>query len=94
MRVSTRTSYGLRALLVLASRYGEGSLPVSQIARKEGLSVPYLEQILNGLQSVQNIVSTRTTLPILSNVLVRAEEKLVALTRAAPAGGPRPTGDP
>src|SRR6476661_4675781 len=31
------------------------------------------EHLLNGLQSVQNIVSTRTTLPILSNVLLRAE---------------------
>ena len=31
------------------------------------------EQIINGLQAVQNIVSTRTTLPILSNVLLRAE---------------------
>jgi len=35
------------------------------------------EQIINGLQAVQNVVSTRTTLPILSNVLLRAEgEKL------------------
>src|SRR5881409_1614133 len=35
------------------------------------------EQLLNGLQAVQNVVSTRTTLPILSNVLLRAEgEKL------------------
>lgn len=31
------------------------------------------DQILIGLQAVQNIVSTRTTLPILSNVLLRAE---------------------
>lgn len=31
------------------------------------------EQILNGLQTVQNVVSTRTTLPILSNVMMRAE---------------------
>lgn len=31
------------------------------------------EQILSGLQAVQNVVSTRTTLPILSNVLMRAE---------------------
>lgn len=30
------------------------------------------EKILDGLQRVQNIVSTRTTLPILSNVLVQA----------------------
>jgi DNA polymerase-3 subunit beta len=35
------------------------------------------EQIINGLQAVQNVVSTRSTLPILSNVLLRAEgEKL------------------
>jgi DNA polymerase-3 subunit beta len=38
------------------------------------------EQILNGLQSVQNVVSTRTTLPILSNVLMRASEGRVEFT--------------
>jgi DNA polymerase-3 subunit beta len=31
------------------------------------------DQIIAGLQAVQNVVSTRTTLPILSNVLIRAE---------------------
>ena len=31
------------------------------------------DQLLSGLQAVQNVVSTRTTLPILSNVLMRAE---------------------
>ena len=38
------------------------------------------EQILAGLQAVQNVVSTRTTLPILSNVLVRAEKDRVEFT--------------
>src|SRR5580765_5977092 len=38
------------------------------------------EQIINGLQAVQNVVSTRTTLPILSNVLLRAEENKLELT--------------
>ncbi|MBI3852502.1 MAG: DNA polymerase III subunit beta [Verrucomicrobia bacterium] len=38
------------------------------------------EQIINGLQAVQNIVSTRTTLPILSNVLLRAEKDRLELT--------------
>src|SRR5687768_2363664 len=38
------------------------------------------EQIMNGLQAVQNVVSNRTTLPILSNVLVRASEGKVELT--------------
>ena len=38
------------------------------------------EQIINGLQAVQNVVSTRTTLPILSNVLLRAEGERLELT--------------
>ena len=38
------------------------------------------EQLINGLQAVQNIVSTRTTLPILSNVLLRAEKDRLELT--------------
>ena len=38
------------------------------------------EQISTGLQAVQNIVSTRTTLPILSNVLLRAEANRLELT--------------
>ncbi len=38
------------------------------------------EQITNGLQAVQNIVGTRTTLPILSNVLLRASGEQVELT--------------
>ena len=38
------------------------------------------DQIITGLQSVQNVVSTRTTLPILSNVLLRATEGKVEFT--------------
>ena len=38
------------------------------------------EQIINGLQAVQNVVSTRTTLPILSNVLLRAENDRLEFT--------------
>lgn len=38
------------------------------------------EALLDGLQKVQNIVSTRTTLPILSNVLLEARDGRVALT--------------
>ena len=38
------------------------------------------EKLLAGLQTVQNVVSTRTTLPILSNVLLRAADGKVHLT--------------
>jgi DNA polymerase-3 subunit beta len=38
------------------------------------------DQLIHGLQSVQNIVSTRTTLPILSNVLLRAGDNKLEFT--------------
>ena len=38
------------------------------------------EQIINGLQAVQSVVSTRTTLAVLSNVLLRAEGNHLELT--------------
>jgi len=38
------------------------------------------DQIIAGLQAVQNVVSTRTTLPILANVLIRAEGSHVEFT--------------
>jgi len=38
------------------------------------------EQLINGLQAVQNIVSSRTTLPILSNTLLRGEDNKLELT--------------
>ena len=38
------------------------------------------EQLLAGLQTVQNVVSTRTTLPILSNVLLQVADGKVRLT--------------
>ncbi len=59
MKFSTRTVYGLRALLVLASRFGEGSLSVSQIAKKEKISTSYLEQILNALKKKGLVKSVR-----------------------------------
>ena len=58
-KFSTRILYGVKAVLVLASRYGEGSLSVSQIAKKEGISVPYLEQILNALKKKGLVKSVR-----------------------------------
>jgi DNA polymerase-3 subunit beta len=38
------------------------------------------EKLLSGLQTVQNVVSTRTTLPILSNVLLQARDGQLRLT--------------
>ena len=38
------------------------------------------EEFISGLMSVQNVVSSRTTLPILSNVLLSAAENRLTLT--------------
>jgi DNA polymerase III subunit beta len=38
------------------------------------------EQLMTGLQAVQNVVSTRTTLPILSNVMLKADADRLELT--------------
>ncbi len=38
------------------------------------------EQLVAGLQSVQNVISSRTTLPILSNVLLQAADGKLVLT--------------
>jgi Rrf2 family cysteine metabolism transcriptional repressor len=59
MKFSTRTLYGLKAILVLAGRHGEGSLSVSQISKKEGISTAYLEQILNSLKKKGLVKSVR-----------------------------------
>lgn len=59
MKFSTRTLYGLKAILVLAGRYGEGLISVSAIAKKESISVHYLEQILNALKKKGLVKSVR-----------------------------------
>ncbi len=59
MKFSTRTLYGLKAVLLLASRFGQGSLSVSQIAKNQGISVAYLEQILNSLKKKGLVKSVR-----------------------------------
>ena len=38
------------------------------------------EKLMAGLQTVQNVVSTRTTLPILSNVLIQAADGQIRFT--------------
>ncbi|MFH1305707.1 MAG: Rrf2 family transcriptional regulator [Candidatus Omnitrophota bacterium] len=51
MRLTTKSSYGVRALINLAMVYDRGeALSVGSVSRKEGLSSDYLEQIFNRLR--------------------------------------------
>ncbi len=51
MKISTKIRYGTRAMLELASHYGEGPLELKEIAKKESISLKYLEQVINPLRS-------------------------------------------
>ena len=46
MKLSTRTRYGLRAILELAENYGQGPLRLRIIAERQEISVKYLEQLM------------------------------------------------
>ena len=59
MKFSTRATYGLKAMLYLADHYGESAVSVSQIAKDEGISAAYLEQILNRIKKKNWVKSVR-----------------------------------
>jgi len=46
VKLSTRTRYGIRALLELAGHFGNEPLQLKAIARCQDISVKYLEQIM------------------------------------------------
>lgn len=59
MKLSAREQYGLRAMIELGHRYGEGPVSLSDVARAQGISFPYLEQIVPLLKDADLIESTR-----------------------------------
>src|SRR5580658_6946254 len=61
MKVSTKTEYGLRCLLLLARQQGQTALSISQIAGQEWLPKHYVQQILSKLRRAGLGASTRGT---------------------------------
>ena len=59
MKVSTRAEYGIRALMDLAQHYGEGPVQSHDIARRQGLPEPYLNQLLVTLRRAGLVQSKR-----------------------------------
>ncbi|MFC1675904.1 RrF2 family transcriptional regulator [Planctomycetota bacterium] len=59
MRLSTRTRYGIRAVLELARNYGNGPLQIKTIAARQKLSPKYLEQLMATLKSAGIVRSIR-----------------------------------
>ena len=59
MRLSTRTRYGIRAILELAQHYREGPLQIRVIAERQDISIKYLEQLMAALKSAGFVRSIR-----------------------------------
>ena len=59
MRLSAREQYGLRAMIELGRRYGDGPVSLSDVAEAQGVSLGYLEQITPLLREANLVESTR-----------------------------------
>ena len=59
MRITALEEYGLRCLLVLAGEGTNGQLSISEIAEKEGLSVPYASKLLSVLRKADLVQAVR-----------------------------------
>ncbi|MCM8831215.1 MAG: RrF2 family transcriptional regulator [Candidatus Omnitrophica bacterium] len=59
MKISTRARYGTRAMLELALRYGNKPILVKDIAKSQGISRLYLEQLIVSLQRAGLIKTIR-----------------------------------
>ncbi|MGB6836646.1 MAG: Rrf2 family transcriptional regulator [Dehalococcoidia bacterium] len=59
MKISTKGDYGVRALVELAHHYGQGPLQSAEIAARQGIPEPYLDQLLTTLRRARFIRSVR-----------------------------------
>lgn len=59
MKISTRTEYGIRVLVVLARRHGDGPVSLAGVAKAEKLPHAYLEQLMRDLRRAGLVIATR-----------------------------------
>ena len=59
MKLSTRSRYGTRLLLDMAQHYNQGPIQLGEIAKRQNISVKYLEQIIIPLKKAHFIESVR-----------------------------------
>lgn len=62
MKLSTKGRYGLKAMVDLAVEYGSSLVSVATLARNQGISEAYLEQLIGLLRKAELITSTRGAL--------------------------------
>ncbi|HEU4322655.1 MAG TPA: Rrf2 family transcriptional regulator [Roseiflexaceae bacterium] len=86
MRISSKGEYGLRALLDLAQRFGEGPIQSRDIHERQGIDENYLNQILILLRKAGLIESLRG--PQGGHRLSRAPGKITVLEALTALEGP------
>ncbi len=59
MKLSTKTTYGTKALLNIASRQGQGPVLLKDVAREEQIPRQYLEQVVTPLRIAGLLNSVR-----------------------------------
>ena len=74
MRISTKGDYGVRALIELSHHYGEGPLQSAEIAARQRIPEPYLDQLLTTLRKAGFIRSVRG--PQGGHALIRRPEEV------------------
>ncbi len=59
LRLSTKVQYGVRAMFEIAKDYKKGPITIKEIAIRQEVSEPYLEQLLNKLRHAGLIKSQK-----------------------------------
>ena len=59
MKVSTRGEYGVRAMVALAKKYGDGPMSIAAVARESSVPYAYLEQLIVPLRRAGLVESKR-----------------------------------
>lgn len=59
MKLSTKSTYGLRAMVNIALEQKKGAVSIKEISKKENISSVYLEQLLNKLRREDLVRSVR-----------------------------------
>ena len=90
MRFSMKTEYGVRAIVELAANAGGGALQSGEIARRQQIPGPFLDQVLMTLRRAGLIESVRG--PHGGHRLARSPEEIrLDEVIACLEGGPRET---
>ena len=74
MKLSTRSRYGTRMMLDMAQHYDRGPIQMGDIAKRQDISVKYLEQLIIPLKKANYVQSVRG--PKGGHMLARSPDRI------------------